>query len=80
MLTKPGVEIVSFSDREILTNIEGVYEIIKNAIEKKKGNPPHLNPGLLLSSIILLFMVVVVIAMRGVWGETNNSPNLWKNM
>ena len=42
-LNKLGVEIVRFSDWEILTNIEGVYEIIKKTIEKK-GNPPHLNP------------------------------------
>ena len=43
-LNKLGVEILRFSDREILTNIEGVYEIIKSIIDEKKGNPPHLNP------------------------------------
>ncbi|MFV1951508.1 MAG: hypothetical protein ACC630_06075 [Nitrospinota bacterium] len=44
MLTRPGVEIVSFSDLEILTNIEGVYEIVKNAIEKKKIPSPQSSP------------------------------------
>lgn len=39
-LNKLDIEILRFSDREILTNIEGVYEIIKGTIEKKKGNPP----------------------------------------
>lgn len=39
-LKKLGVEIIRFNDREILTNINGVYEIIQKAIEKKKGNPP----------------------------------------
>ncbi|MGB9716665.1 MAG: endonuclease domain-containing protein [Thermodesulfovibrionales bacterium] len=43
-LKKFGVEILRFSDREILANIEGVYEIIKRAIDEKRGNPPHLNP------------------------------------
>lgn len=43
-LNNLGVEIIRFSDREILTNIDGVYEIIRETIEKKKGNPPHLNP------------------------------------
>ena len=43
-LNKLGVEILRFSDREILTNIEGVYEIIKRTMEKKASNPPHLNP------------------------------------
>ena len=39
-----GVEIIRFSDREILKNIEGVYEMIQRVIEKRRGNPPHLNP------------------------------------
>lgn len=43
-LKKFGVEILRFSDREILANIEGVYEIIKRTIDEKRGNPPHLNP------------------------------------
>ena len=43
-LSRIGVEIVRFNDHEILTNIEGVYEIIQRAVEKGRGNPPHLNP------------------------------------
>jgi len=43
-LSKIGVEIIRFNDQEIFNNIEGVYEIIQRAIEKKRGNPPHLNP------------------------------------
>ena len=43
-LGKLGVEIVRFSNRDILTNIEGVYKTIERALEKKKTNPPHLNP------------------------------------
>ncbi len=43
-LNKLGVEIIRFSDRDILTNIEGVFEVIWTAIEKKKKNSPHLNP------------------------------------
>jgi len=34
------VEILSFSDRKILANIEGVYEIIKGTIEKKERCSP----------------------------------------
>jgi len=43
-LNKLGVEIVRFSDRDILTNIEGIYERIKKVIEEKKNNSPHLHP------------------------------------
>lgn len=43
-LNRIGIEILRFSNREILTNIEGIYEVIKRTIEKKKINPPHLNP------------------------------------
>jgi very-short-patch-repair endonuclease len=43
-LNELGVEIVRFSDRDILTNIEGVCERIKKVIEEKKNNPPHLHP------------------------------------
>jgi very-short-patch-repair endonuclease len=43
-LSKIGVKIIRFNDQEILSNIEGVYEIIQRAIEKERGNPPHLNP------------------------------------
>jgi len=39
-LLKIGVEVIRFNDQEILTNIEGVYEIIQRAIEEKKGSPP----------------------------------------
>ncbi len=39
-LKKLGVEIIRFSDREVLTNIDGVYEIVQKTIEKKRGNPP----------------------------------------
>jgi hypothetical protein len=34
------VEIVRFNDYEILTNIEGVCEIIQRAIEKKREAIP----------------------------------------
>jgi very-short-patch-repair endonuclease len=39
------VQILRFSDREILNNIEGVCEMILKTIEEKKSNPPHLNPA-----------------------------------
>ena len=35
-LSKLGVEILRFSDHDILTNIEGVFEVIQKAIEMKK--------------------------------------------
>jgi very-short-patch-repair endonuclease len=38
-LSRLVVEIIRFNDREILSNIEGVYEIIKKTIEKKRDNP-----------------------------------------
>lgn len=40
-LNRFGVDILRFSDRDILTNMEGVYEIIQKTIEEKKNNPPH---------------------------------------
>ena len=43
-LSKLGIEILRFGDHEILKNIEGVYEIIRETIEKKKKRTPHLNP------------------------------------
>jgi very-short-patch-repair endonuclease len=43
-LAKVGVQIIRFNDHEILTNIEGVCEIIQRAIEMKRSNPPHLYP------------------------------------
>ncbi len=36
VLNRLGVELIRFSDREILTNIHGVYEVIQRSIEKKK--------------------------------------------
>jgi len=39
-LSRIGIEILRFSDSEILTNIEGVYDVIQGAIEKKKANSP----------------------------------------
>ncbi|MBN1794194.1 MAG: DUF559 domain-containing protein [Candidatus Omnitrophica bacterium] len=44
VLFKHGVHILRFSDLEILSNSDGVYEVIKNAIEDKRDNSPHLNP------------------------------------
>jgi len=35
-LSKLGVEILRFSDLEILNNIEGVWEVIRQAIESKR--------------------------------------------
>jgi len=43
-LSKLGVEIIRFSDRDILTNIEGVYEAIERALRIRRLTPPHLNP------------------------------------
>ena len=39
-LSKLGVEILRFSDRDILTNIDGVYEIIQKTVQEKKNNTP----------------------------------------
>ena len=44
-LNKLGVEIIRFSDREILTNSEGVFEVIQRAIAKKRGNSPSPHPS-----------------------------------
>lgn len=41
-LFRLGIQILRFNDREILSNIEGVYEVIQRAIEERKNNPPHL--------------------------------------
>jgi len=35
-LNELGVEIIRFSDREVLTNIDGVYEVIRKVLEKKR--------------------------------------------
>jgi len=42
-LAKLGVELLRFSDHEILTNINGVCELIQNTL-RKKTEPPHLSP------------------------------------
>jgi very-short-patch-repair endonuclease len=39
-LSKLGVEILRFSDRDILTNIDGVYEIIQKTVQEKKNKTP----------------------------------------
>ena len=38
-LHKLGIETVRFSARDILTNIDGVYETIKRAVEKRQATP-----------------------------------------
>jgi adenine-specific DNA-methyltransferase len=43
-LHKLGVEIIRFSDHDILTNIDAVFEVIQKSIEMRKVNSPHLNP------------------------------------
>jgi very-short-patch-repair endonuclease len=42
-LSKLGVELLRFSDHEILTNINGVYEVIQGSLRRKTA-PPHLGP------------------------------------
>ena len=42
-LSELGVQILRFSDQEILNNMEGVCRAIQETIERKKL-PPHLNP------------------------------------
>ena len=42
-LIKLGVEIVRFSDRDILTNMEGVYATIERLLNNRQ-TPPHLYP------------------------------------
>jgi very-short-patch-repair endonuclease len=39
-LSHLGVQVLRFSDREILNNIEGVSKIIQENIEKKRGHSP----------------------------------------
>ena len=39
-LNNLGIEMIRFTDREILTNSDGVVEAIQNAIAKKR-TPPH---------------------------------------
>ena len=38
-LFKSGVELLRFSDHEILTNIEGVWEVIEKSLRKKRDTP-----------------------------------------
>jgi very-short-patch-repair endonuclease len=40
-LSDLGIKVLRFSERDVLTNIEGVCEIIRKAID---NTPPHLNP------------------------------------
>jgi very-short-patch-repair endonuclease len=42
-LSKLGIELLRFSDQEILTNLEGICESILKTL-KKINDPPHLNP------------------------------------
>jgi adenine-specific DNA-methyltransferase len=35
-LSKMGVQIIRFSDKQILENIEGVYEIIKKTVDDRR--------------------------------------------
>ena len=46
-LKKLGVKTIRFSDREVLTNIEGVYEVIRKVLGEKRGEPLTLilSPG-----------------------------------
>ena len=43
-LSMVGVQILRFSDREILTNIEGVFEVILKAIEIGNNPSPQSSP------------------------------------
>jgi very-short-patch-repair endonuclease len=42
-LAKLGIELLRFNDYEILTNIDGVCEVIQKTL-RKKTVPPHLSP------------------------------------
>ncbi len=44
-LSQLGVEVIRFSDRDILNNMDGVYRAIQENIEKKRAGPSHLNPA-----------------------------------
>ena len=39
-----GIKIIRFSDLDILNNIEGVYDMIKEIIGNKDNSSPHLTP------------------------------------
>jgi very-short-patch-repair endonuclease len=38
-LSQLGVEVIRFSDRDILNNMDGVYRVIQENIEKKRASP-----------------------------------------
>jgi very-short-patch-repair endonuclease len=42
-LSKLGIQILRFSDRDILNNLEGVCEVIQENIESKKATPSPLS-------------------------------------
>ena len=42
-LSRLGIELLRFSDHEILTNIEGVCEVIQKTLREKRLSP-HLDP------------------------------------
>jgi very-short-patch-repair endonuclease len=44
-LNKLGIAIIRFSDHEILTNSEGVFEVIQKAIAKKRCSAPSPHPS-----------------------------------
>ena len=43
-LAKYGIEIVRFSNTDVLGNIDGICEVVKRIIESKKKVAPHLDP------------------------------------
>jgi very-short-patch-repair endonuclease len=45
ILESLGVKVLRFNNREVLTNIEGVYDVILRAIEERKKTPsPQSSP------------------------------------
>jgi very-short-patch-repair endonuclease len=44
VLNELDVELIRFSDHDILTNIDAVFEVIQKNIEMRKIDSPHLNP------------------------------------
>ena len=43
-LNKLGVEVIRFSDHDVLTSSDAVFEVIQQTIQMRRGNSPHLNP------------------------------------
>lgn len=43
-IAERGIKIIRFSNRDILTNIDGVYEAISNVIEEEKSPSPQSSP------------------------------------